>query len=156
MKVKLLLTALTLTLIPAACATMTAPSAVSTSPDEAAAIRSVLTTQQTAWNSGDIDGFMKGYWRSPDLRFASGGNVTKGWQATSDRYHARYSDRAKMGTLSFSDLEVDQVSSDAAIVHGRWLLTRAEDTPNGLYTLIFRKISGAWLIVSDTTTSAGD
>lgn len=152
---KHLIATLALALIPAACATPTSNMPVYTQADfEHAAIRSVLDAQQTAWNSGDINGFMEGYWRSPELRFASGGSVTKGWQATSDRYHARYSDRAKMGTLTFSDLEVEQLSGDAALVHGRWLLTRADDAPNGLFTLVFRKTDDRWLIVSDTTTSA--
>lgn len=117
-------------------------------------ITNVLMAQQDAWNAGDIDAFMAGYWQSPDLRFASGGSVTRGWQATRDRYHARYSDRSIMGTLSFDQLEVVELSDDAAIVHGAWLLTRENDAPSGLFTLVFRKIDGAWLIVSDTTTSA--
>ena len=117
-------------------------------------ITNVLMAQQDAWNAGDIDAFMAGYWQSPDLRFASGGSVTRGWQATRDRYHARYSDRSIMGMLSFDQLEVVELSDDAAIVHGAWLLTRENDAPSGLFTLVFRKIDGAWLIVSDTTTSA--
>ena len=117
-------------------------------------ITNVLMAQQAAWNAGDIDAFMAGYWQSPDLRFASGGSVTRGWQATRDRYHARYSDRSIMGMLSFDQLEVVELSDDAAIVHGAWLLTRENDAPSGLFTLVFRKIDGAWLIVSDTTTSA--
>ncbi len=117
-------------------------------------ILDVLATQQAAWNAGDIDLFMAGYWRSPELRFASGGSVTKGWQETRDRYHANYSDRALMGELSFSDLEVNLLSSDAAIVHGAWALERDADRPSGLFTLVFRDLDGGWKIVSDTTTSA--
>ena len=122
--------------------------------NERDSITDVLMAQQDAWNAGDIDAFMAGYWQSPDLRFASGGSVTRGWQATRDRYHARYSDRSIMGMLSFDQLEVVELSDDAAIVHGAWLLTRENDAPSGLFTLVFRKIDGAWLIVSDTTTSA--
>lgn len=117
-------------------------------------IRAVLTRQQEAWNRGDIDGFMGGYWQSPQLRFASGGTVTTGWQETRDRYHQRYSNRALMGTLSFENLEVDQISEDAAIVHGQWALRRTSDRPWGLFTLVFERIDGDWKIVSDTTTSA--
>ena len=119
-------------------------------------IRTVLSAQQDAWNAGDIDGFMQGYWQSPELRFASGGNVTRGWQATRDRYHANYSDRSLMGTLSFENIETLVLSDDAAIVHGAWALQRASDRPSGLFTLIFREIDGDWKIVSDTTTSADE
>jgi len=117
-------------------------------------ILAVLYAQQDAWNNGDIDGFMQGYWRSEQLRFASGGSITRGWQATRDRYHARYSDRTIMGTLAFTDLEVDLLSSDAAIVHGAWALERETDRPNGLFTLVLRQMDGRWKVVSDTTTSA--
>ncbi len=117
-------------------------------------IRSVIMNQQEAWNSGDIDAFMQGYWQSPDLRFASGGTVTYGWQATRDGYHSRYANRALMGTLEFSNLSIDQVSDDAAIVHGAWALERETDRPSGLFTLIFERLNGDWKIVSDTTTSA--
>lgn len=123
---------------------------------DSAEILNVLDVQKNAWNTGSISGFMDGYWRSSDLRFASGDTVTKGWQSTLDRYRANYSDRSKMGTLDFTDLEVDQISPDAAIVHGRWQLQRASDAPHGLFTLVFRKFDGRWFIVSDTTTSGGD
>jgi len=118
-------------------------------------VRAVLTAQQEAWNRGDIDAFMEGYWKSEQLRFASGGDVTLGWQATIDRYKARYTDRTAMGDLLFSDLEVQALSKTAAIVHGRWALQRASDRPSGLFTLVLRDIGGGWVIVSDTTTSAG-
>lgn len=114
----------------------------------------VIETQQAAWNNGDITGFMAGYIQNETLRFASGGSVTRGWQDTHDRYQARYSDRSIMGELIFDDLEAQRLSADAGVVHGRWQLIRENDAPSGLFTLIFRKIDGQWVIVSDTTTSA--
>lgn len=125
-----------------------------TSVSEEDRILAVLATQQEAWNAGDIDGFMDGYWQSPELRFASGGSVTKGWQETRDRYHANYADRSLMGELSFNELYVTLLADDAAIVQGAWALQRTEDRPSGLFTLVFEEIDGAWKIVSDTTTSA--
>ena len=118
-------------------------------------VRTVLSTQQDAWNRGDIDTFMEGYWVDDDLRFASGGTVTRGWQATIDRYKSRYQDRAAMGTLAFSNLDVQVLGPSAVIVHGGWALQRAADHPSGLFTLVFRRFGDDWLIVSDTTTSAG-
>lgn len=117
-------------------------------------ITAVMTAQQTAWNDGDIDRFMQGYWVSPELRFASGGTVTTGWQETRDRYHAAYANQDAMGELTFSNLNVSVLSSDAAVVHGAWALQRQVDRPSGLFTLIFQRMEGGWKIVSDTTTSA--
>ena len=117
------------------------------------AIRDVLAVQAAAWNRGDIPAFMEHYWKSDELRFGSGGTITRGWQATLDRYLQRYSSREQMGQLAFSDLEVEQLAADAAILHGRWKLTRQNDSPSGLFTLVLRDFGDGWVIVSDTTTS---
>ena len=141
----------------AACATpagISAPVPEVVMEADAAAIRALLERQDAAWNRGDIDAFMEGYWISDRLRFGSGGTVTYGYDETLARYKANYADPSKMGQLAFTDLQIDQVSADAAVVHGRWQLTRAEDRPGGLFTLVFRKFDGDWVIVSDTTTSA--
>jgi ketosteroid isomerase-like protein len=121
---------------------------------EASAIRTVLITQQAAWNRGDIDAFMQGYRKSDELRFASGDTVTTGWQQTRDRYIQRYPDRAAMGTLTFSDLKVDILGPEAAVVYGRFSLAREKDRPHGIYTLIVRKFPEGWRIVSDHTSAA--
>ena len=120
---------------------------------EADAIRQVLAEQQAAWNSGDIPGFMDGYVQDGSLRFASGGSVNRGWQATLDRYLARYPDRAAMGELTFSELEVDVLDEDDALVFGRWRLQREADAPGGLFTLHMVKRGGEWRVQSDHTSS---
>lgn len=112
-----------------------------------------LMAQRDAWNRGDIDAFMAGYRKSEDLRFASGNTVTMGWQATLERYKERYESREKMGRLSFSELDISVLSEDAALVFGRWKIEREGDTPNGLFTLLFRKIGDRWVIVHDHTSS---
>jgi ketosteroid isomerase-like protein len=115
-------------------------------------ITAVLNTQADAWNRGDIEGFMRGYWNSEKLVFASGDSVTRGWQPTLERYKKNYSSREKMGTLKFSDLEINVISKDAAVVLGSWSLTRTSDNPKGKFTLIFRKFKEGWQIVHDHTS----
>jgi len=118
------------------------------------AIRAVLDAQNQAWNRGDVDAFMEGYWNAPDLTFVSGGTVTKGWQQTLDGYKKRYPDRATMGTLTFSELNVRELARDAALVSGRWHLDRGEPI-GGRFTLLFHLIADRWVIVYDHT-SVGD
>ena len=124
---------------------------------EESSIRAVLAAQAGAWNAGDLDGFMDGYTRGPELRFASGGEVTRGWQETLDRYRRRYPDRAAMGTLTFSDLEISVLSADAAAAFGRWRLRLATPSgaePAGLFTLTLRRENdGRWRVVADHTST---
>ena len=122
--------------------------------DPAPDVRAVLDAQVAAWNRGDVEGYMQGYWNSPELRFASGGNVTRGWQPTLERYKSRYADRAAMGTLSFSDVDVRAAGDDAAVVFGAWRLARAGDSPRGLFTLLMRRTEAGWRVVHDHTSSA--
>ena len=133
-------------------------------PGGAHEIRAVLKAQQEAWNRGDIDAFMNGYWRSDLTRFVSGDEVTRGWQTVRDRYKTKYSDREKMGTLAFSDLEITMLSADAAVVLGRWELKRVNEPPSrrsgvpgephGRFTLVLRKFTEGWRIVHDHTSAA--
>ena len=119
-----------------------------------AAIRAGLDAQRDAWNRGDIEGYMDGYDRSPKTEFVGGDSITRGWQEVLDRYKKRYDTREKMGTLTFSEVEITLLSKDAALVLGRWRLKRANDEPHGTFTLLFRKTKAGWRIVHDHSSSA--
>lgn len=119
-----------------------------------AAITETLKKQAAAWNRGDIEAFMSAYEPSEALRFASGGDVTRGWKATLERYRKGYPDSAAMGTLTFSDLEITPMGSDGAVVFGRWRLVREKDSPSGLFTLTLRRGPDGWRILQDHTSSA--
>ena len=119
-----------------------------------AQIRSILGAQQDAWNRGDIDAFMHGYARSASTVFVSEDEARRGWETVRDRYRVKYSDRTKMGTLTFSEIEVTTLSPDAAVVLGRWRLKRTNDEPHGRFTLIFKRLAEGWRIVHDHTSAA--
>jgi ketosteroid isomerase-like protein len=122
--------------------------------DAPVAVRAVLDQQVRAWNNGDLDGFMEGYAKSERTRFASGGDITLGWQTVFDRYQKKYGTRAAMGTLSFSNVEIAPLGPDVALAFGGWHLKREEDALSGLFTLVFRKTLQGWRIVHDHTSSA--
>ena len=120
--------------------------------DSANQIRTVMAAQVTAWNRGDIDGFMEGYARSDTTEFVSGDKLTRGWQTVRDRYRKKYTTREKMGRLTFSDIKVSLLGTDAAWVLGRWQLAGPKDKPHGIFTLLFRRTSAGWRIVHDHTS----
>lgn len=120
-------------------------------------IRAVLNGQELAWNKGDLDGFMAGYWESEELRFASGDTVTTGFKATKERYEKRYkADGKEMGKLTFSDVTVELVTAEYAVVRGKWALKfeKSADEPHGLYTLTVKKFQDGWKITTDHTSAA--
>lgn len=116
-------------------------------------ILKLLQKQEADWNAGDVNAFMEGYWKSDSLAFIGAKGPTYGWQNTLDNYKIRYPDRAAMGTLKFTILRLNALDRNAYFVIGKWHLTRPEKGDiGGHYTLVFRKIKGKWLIVSDHTS----
>ena len=119
-----------------------------------AAIREVLLTQQTAWNKGDIPAFLEGYWNSPELTFSGSDGTVRGYDGLLGRYRKSYPDKAAMGELEFSGLEIRVLASDAALVLGHWHLKRASADAGGVFTLVFQRFSTVgWRIIHDHTSA---
>ena len=148
-----------LKLVGALCFPMLLPVALAlldAAPSTAEAdIAATLNAQVEAWNRGDLEGFMQGYWSSPELTFSSGGSQTKGWQPTLERYRRRYQSAGnEMGKLSFDDLQITLLASGAGFVRGRWRLTMSDGKqPGGLFTLILRRMPQGWRIIHDHTSA---
>ena len=113
------------------------------------AIRKLLSEQDAAWNRGDIETFMQGYWKSDSLMFIGKSGITYGWQKTLDNYKEHYPDTAAMGKLDFEYIEIKRLSAIYFFVVGKWHLTRTIGNLNGSFTLLLRKIKGRWVIVKD-------
>jgi len=123
--------------------------------DGRTAIRKVIEDQTAAWNRHDLEGFMAGYWHSPELTFFSGGHESKGWQAALDRYQKNYQGAGhEMGKLEFANLRIEMLGPEAAFVRGEFHLTMSDGkTPHGLFTLVVRKFPEGWRIVHDHSAS---
>jgi len=116
------------------------------------AILKVLEDQRQAWNRGDLDAYMQGYWHSDSLVFVGKTAPVYGWQPTLDRYKKGYPDKAAMGQLTFDVIQVKVLDASNAFMLGGWHLKRVNDAPGGYFTLWFRKINGEWKIVCDHTS----
>lgn len=128
-----------------------APTDRPTAEDEAA-IRAVIEQQKQAWNRGDIETFMQGYHRSPDLLFTSGGKIRRGFDETLARYQEKYVAGGVMGHLEFSEVELQPVGAVGAVALGRWKLTETPEAGEGVFTLVLTKVDGRWGIVHDHTS----
>ena len=114
-------------------------------------IQTILDRQKTAWNRGNIEGFMEDYWKSKNFTFQSGNNRLHGWNALLSRYEKSYSGE-KMGKLDFTDIEIKVLSNDIAYVLGRWKLAFIDSSNEGLFTIIFNRKPEGWKIIHDHTS----
>lgn len=113
-------------------------------------IRKVIHMQVEAWNSGSLEGFMEGYWKSDSLRFCSSNGTTYGWQKVLHNYQRSFNTKEKMGHL---DLQIDSIFTSRHPVislDGRWIVERS-DTIQGHFVLTFEKIENEWKITEDHT-----
>lgn len=118
-------------------------------------VRSVLNAQMEAWNKGDLEAYMKGYWNSPELLFYANGSQTRGWQPTLDRYRARYQGEGKqMGKLDFPELDIVVLGPDAAMARGRWHLKMPDGKElDGMTSVIFKRLPEGFRIVHDHSSA---
>jgi ketosteroid isomerase-like protein len=112
-------------------------------------IINLLENQRQAWNKGDLEGYMQGYWQSDSLLFVGKSSPKYGWQTTLDNYKKAYPDKAAMGSLTFDIKEVKMIDKYNAFVLGAWHLKREKDEPQGFFTLLVKKIKGIWKVTAD-------
>ncbi len=143
--------------VPAVYGGQSAASASKTTAQESKTtreVRAVLDTQVAAWNRGDLEGFMKGYWRSPELTFTSGTTQTSGWDETLARYKRRYQGEGReMGTLAFADISILPLERHTALARGRWKLVFSDGkVSEGLFTLVLKQLPEGWRVIHDHTS----
>jgi len=119
---------------------------------EQAAIRAILGAQQKAWNDGNVEAFLEGYWQSEDLTFSGSQGISRGLRAVRERYQKSYPDRQTMGKLDFSGLEIRLLGPDAALVLGHWHLTREKGDVGGVFSLVLERFPEGWRIIHDHTS----
>ncbi|MBS1639442.1 MAG: nuclear transport factor 2 family protein [Bacteroidetes bacterium] len=112
-------------------------------------IASVLNNQKNEWNKGNIEKFMIGYWENDSLVFMSKSGPIYGYKNALNNYKKNYSDTVAMGKLRFEIVSIKKLSNNYAFVIGKYFLTRSIGNANGAFTLLFKKINGAWNIVVD-------
>jgi beta-aspartyl-peptidase (threonine type) len=137
---------------------MNAGKDVEASPDPKKAIQAVLDEQVVAWNRGDLEGFMGGYWNSPDFVYLSNKQVVRGWQTMLDRYRQIFKSsgeaQMQMGRLELQDIEITMLGNEAALVWGTFRVVNPDGKQRGgLYTLVMRKFPEGWRTVYDRTST---
>lgn len=118
--------------------------------DDVEMIKNIMHDQELAWNRGDLDAFMEGYWKSDSLMFVGSKGPTYGWQQTLDNYKKGYPNAQAMGQLTFTNLQFSPLENDHFLVVGKWHLERTDlENLEGHYSLVWKRINGQWVIIAD-------
>lgn len=115
-------------------------------------ILTLIDAQEQAWSKHDLEGFMKGYWKSDSLKFYGSNGITYGWDKTLANYKKGYPTPDHSGTLKFKINDITKIEKKSYYVMGEYHLTRKVGDANGIFMIIFRKINGEWKIVADTSS----
>jgi len=116
------------------------------------AIQQLLDKQVAAWNTGNIDAFMLGYWENDSLLFMGKNGPTYGYNTTLINYKKNYPDTDHMGQLAFTITRMQALNADHYFIIGQFHLKRTVGDAHGNFTLVFRKIKGVWKIIADHTS----
>ncbi len=112
-------------------------------------IHNILDRQTVAWNSGNLEAFMDGYWHNDSLLFIGKSGVTYGYTSTLLNYKKNYPDTISMGKLTFTIIHEKPLNKKHYFVVGKWHLQRSTNNIEGHFTLLFKKIKKLWVIVAD-------
>ena len=89
---------------------------------DAQAIYEVLVKMLNRWNAHDIEGLLEAYWKSPDLLVVIDSEQINGWQQLHDSYMNDYPNRAAMGFIEPSRIQVRLLKPDLALALTWWTI----------------------------------
>lgn len=120
-----------------------------TKPSDEIEIMKVVRLQEAAWNKGDIEGYMFGYWKSDSLKFIGSKGIQHGWEKTLANYKKSYPNKEAMGILSLEVISLKVFDGESAFMLGSWKLKREVGDLSGYFTLLWRNINDEWKVVID-------
>lgn len=120
------------------------------------AIERVIIAQQTAWNQGDVPGFLQGYWNDTTTTYVGRSGPRYGYGSLQATYLKAYPTPKAMGTLTFTLERSQLVGPHHAVVAGRWRLGGTAPAAQGWFTLLMEERRGQWKITYDHSSSLAE
>ena len=121
------------------------------SPD--AGVKAALTEQTAAWNKADLPRFAATYAGHCTLVGKTISQVTRAEVLA--HYQEKYPSIAKMGHLTFANLQVSVLDDRHATAVANWHLDRdavSGGPVGGVFSLVLQKENGVWMIILDHTS----
>jgi hypothetical protein len=130
------------------------PSSLKNYKDSCEEINVLMYEQEESWNKGNIEDFMKKYWRNDSLIFIGKSGINYGWNKTTSNYKKSYPSQNLMGLLHFNNIKCLPINDTTHIISGQWNIFRLDSSKNvgGYYSLMWIKKEDGWRIVYDHTS----
>ena len=127
------------------------PSSLKNYKDSCEEINDLMYEQEDSWNEGNIEDFMKKYWKNDSLIFIGKSRINYGWNKTTSNYKKSYPSRNSMGLLHFNNIKCLPINDTTHIISGQWNISRLDSSKNvgGYYSLMWIKKENGWRIVYD-------
>jgi uncharacterized protein (TIGR02246 family) len=134
-------------------ATLTACAAPPPTVDPTQALQALLDQSASAWNAGDLDGFLMTYARDSATTFVTTRGPVYGFETIRGRYAARFEPGAERDSLHFTDFTVRMLGADYVLSTARYVLTRGDSvTATGPFTVIWERRPEGWRMIHDHTS----
>ena len=114
-------------------------------------VRDAFEQWSTAWNKGDLEGYLASYHDAEDIRWVRDTRVVRGKTAIAEMYRSSFSAPEQMGHLTLTHMEVTPAGECDAVVFATIEYTVNDQLSTAAFTAHLRKINGEWLILSDHT-----
>ena len=130
------------------------PNSLKNYKDSCEEINGLMYEQEESWNNGNIEDFMKKYWKNDSLIFIGKSGINYGWNKTTSNYKKSYPSRNLMGLLHFNNIKCLPINDTTHIISGQWNISRLDSSKNvgGYYSLMWIKKENGWRIVYDHTS----
>jgi hypothetical protein len=130
------------------------PDKLYTATHEQLAVVKIVLAQESAWNRGDLDGFLAEFKDAPDTQ-AVLGNRAVGTAEIHNAFHINYPNRESMGLIAYSDVQARELGENFALATGKYHLERSKKfggSADGTFTEVMEKTPKGWQIIFNETT----
>ena len=122
--------------------------------EPAKSISAIFAQQVADWNRGDLVAFTGAYKKGPDIVFL-GPDLQQGYDNILQNFQHIFPNRASMGQLSFSGVDVQPIDAQYATATAQIHLHRAAQNggdADGYFMVLFVKLPEGWKIIRDAST----
>jgi uncharacterized protein (TIGR02246 family) len=117
----------------------------------------VLLKMLDRWNAHDIEGYLKVYWKSPELLVVVDSEQFNGWQQLHDSYFNGYPDPGAMGFIQPKRIQVKLLRPDLALALTWWSISfpSSQQKIVGNTTMDLQKFDNEWKIIAAHSSTGG-